>query len=193
MDRVPSNESVAWFAVRARARREKQVAGFLGDQGYECFLPLYKCRRRWSDRIKELELPLFPGYLFCRFNAQRRLPVLMTPGVVDVVGVAKSPVPVSDAEIETVQTIIKSGLPSQPWPFVQVGQGVRIEYGALQGVEGVLLEFKGRHRLVVSITLLQRAVAVEIDRAWVTPVGRQPGLASTVFEFVPPVPVKVPV
>ena len=157
-----------WFGLQVRARYEKNAAALLRGKGYDPFLPVYRCRRRWSDRIKEVELPLFPGYLFCQFDVHNRLPVLKTPGVIRVVGVAGTPVPVDDTEIAAIQTIIRSGLSSQPWPFLQVGAKVRVEYGALCGLEGILLDFKGGHRLVVSVTLFQRSVAVEIDSAWVS-------------------------
>lgn len=159
-----------WFALQIRSRYEKTVATLLHGKGYELFLPLYKSRRYWSDRIKELELPLFPGYLFCRFNALDRLPILVTPGVIQVVGVGRRPVPVEDAEVAAIQMAIQSGLPRQPWPFLEIGQRVRVELGPLHGLEGILLHFKGRHRLVLSVTLLRRSVAVEIDDAWVCPI-----------------------
>ena len=160
-------ERYPWFALQVRARYEKNTAEMLRGQGYDPFLPLYKCRRRWSNRYKMLELPLFPGYLFCRFDVHNRLPILKTPGVILVLGIARTPVPIDDTEIDAIRTIVGSGLQSQPWPFLQVGARVRIEYGALCGIEGILLHFRGRHRLIVSVTLLQRSVAVEIDRDWV--------------------------
>jgi transcription antitermination factor NusG len=162
--------SYPWFALQVRACCEKAVATLLDEKGYELFLPLYKSRRRWSDRIKKVELPLFPGYLFCRFDIQNRLPILKTPGVFQVVGIGKAPIPIDQAEISAIQTLVRSGLPSQPWPFLRVGERARINYGALCGLEGILLNFKERDRLVLSATLLQRSVAVEIDAAWVCPI-----------------------
>jgi transcription antitermination factor NusG len=156
-----------WFALQVRARHEKNIAKMLRGKGYDPFLPLYKCRRRWSNRYKMLELPLFPGYLFCRFDVHNRLPILKTPGVILVLGVARTPVPIHNAEIDAVRTIVDSGLQSQPWPFLQIGARVKIEHGALSGLDGILLGPRGRHRLIVSVTLLQRSVAVEIDGAWV--------------------------
>jgi transcription antitermination factor NusG len=158
-----------WFAVRVRARYENVVARCLKAKGYECFLPTYWSKRRWSDRVKELELPLFPGYFFCRFHLEDRLPVLKTPSLISIVGIAQNPIPVDEAEIEAVRTLVNSGLRHQPWPYVSIGQKVRIEYGALRGLEGILQSFKGRHRIVVSVTLLQRSVAAEIDSSWVSP------------------------
>jgi transcriptional antiterminator RfaH len=154
-----------WFALQVRTRYESGVASFLEGSGYELFLPLYTCRRRWSDRIKKVETPLFPGYLFCRFDPQDRLPILKTPGVIQIAGYNRSPSPVEDSEIQAIQALMASGLPNQPWPFLGIGDRVRIEAGPLRGHEGTLVDFKGSHRLVLSITLLQRSVAVEIDSA----------------------------
>src|SRR2546425_11631971 len=124
----PSNGTYPWFALRVRSRYENTVATILGGKGYEWFLPLYKSRRPWSDRIKEIQLPLFPGYIFCRFDLQHRLPILTTPGVVTVVGIGKRPIPIDDAEIAAIQAAVRSGIPSRPWPFLRIGQRVRVEY-----------------------------------------------------------------
>jgi len=167
-----SQENLRWFALRIRSKHEVMVATALHSKGYEEFLPLYRSRRRWSDRFKETHRPLFPGYVFCRFDVNRRLPILVTPAVMLIVGSGKTPLPVDDAEIATLQSIVKSGLKAQPWPFLQVGQRVRIDQGALEGIEGVLLGLRKPHRLVVSVTLLQRSVAVEIDDQWATPISQ---------------------
>jgi transcription antitermination factor NusG len=158
-----------WFALQVRTQHEKSVAQFLSGRSYEWFLPLYKCRKRWSDRVKEVETPLFPGYLFCRFNPLERLPILQTPGVIQIVGYNRQPVAIEESEIQAIQMLVVSGLPKQPWPFLHTGEKVQIESGPLRGMVGILTDFKGKHRLIISITLLQRAVAVEIDSALVTP------------------------
>ena len=176
------HQELSWFALQIRARRESGVASILEGKGYELFLPLYTCRKRWSDRIKHVETPLFPGYLFCRFNAQDRFPILSTPGVIQVVGYNRLPVAVEDSEIQAIQTLVASGLPNQPWPFLEVGDRVRIEGGALRGLEGILVEFRGHHRLVLSISLLHRAVAVEIDSASVKSLRASPDLRSKAAE-----------
>jgi transcription antitermination factor NusG len=163
-----------WFALQVRARHEMGVADHLRGKGYEWFLPLYKCRKRWSDRMKIVDAPLFPGYLFCRFNPQERLPILKTPGVTQIVGFNGHPAPVDETEISAVQTLLESGLSSQPWPFLAAGDRVRIESGPLRDLEGILVKFKGDHRLVLSVTLLQRSVAVEIDSAFVTSLRSSP-------------------
>src|SRR5271154_1450584 len=173
--------SCFWFALQVRSRYEKKVATFLDGKGYEWFLPVCKDRKRWSDRIKQVELPLFPGYLFCRFDAQHRLPILKTPGVVQIVGYNRQPVPVDEAEIAAIQTLVSSGVPNQPCSFVEIGDRVEIGSGPLRGLEGILVESRGRHKFVLSVSLLQRSVAVEIDAMSVTPVYSNSD--STVREF----------
>ena len=155
----------------------------LRGQAYSPFLPLYKCARRWSHRSKILELPLFPGYLFCRFNAQHRLPILKIPSVIQVLGVGRTPIPINECEISAIQTVVASGLNSQPWPLLEIGTHVRIEDGPLCGLEGILLDFRGRHRLIISVTLLRRAVAVEIDRTWTSPVMNRTNQQGKVLEL----------
>jgi transcription antitermination factor NusG len=174
-----SPNSLPWFAVQTRPRWEKFVKHALESKGFEAFLPSYKSRRRWSDRIKELDLPLFAGYLFCRVSLEeRRLPVLTTPGVRQIVGMGGTPIAVPQCEIDTVRAIVTSGLATRPWPFVEVGDRVRLRGGSLDGVEGVLISTKTHHRLVVSIEILRRSVAVEIDQAWVEAVGPLPRPAT---------------
>src|SRR5208282_4179869 len=167
-----------WFAIQVRARYEQGVADHLDGKGYEWFLPLYKRRKRWSDRIKEVEAPLFPGYLFCRINPQDRLPILKTPGVIQIVGCNRTPIAVDELEMQAIQRMVASGIPNQPWPFLAAGDRVRIDSGPLSGLEGILVEFKGNHRLVLSVSLLQRSVAVEIDSAFVSSLrsSSRPGL-----------------
>ena len=165
----PTATQLPWFALQVRSRREKLVADHLWGKGYELFLPLYNAKRHWTDRIKDVEAPLFPGYLFCRFDPHNRLPILKTPWVIRVVGFNQSPVPVDVAEINSIRRLVSSGVPSQPCPYLALGDVVRIESGPLRGLKGILSKFKGNHRLVVSISLLQRSVAVEIDSALVTP------------------------
>lgn len=161
-----------WFALQVRSRAEKSVASQLEGRGYEICLPAQQLRRQWSDRIRMVEMPLFPGYVFCRFNPNDRLPVLTTPGVMQVVGFGKGPQPVDEADMCAVQAIVASGLPVQPWPFLRSGDRVRIHCGSLRDVEGILLELRGSFRVIVSVPLLQRSVSVEIDRAWVSPAGQ---------------------
>lgn len=166
----PAEMLPQWFALAVKPNHERAAAQVLGWKGWETFLPLYRCRRRWSDRIKELELPLFAGYVFCRFPVRDKSRILSTPSVVSIVGFAGKPVAVSDEEIELVRKMSTSGLRVGPWPYLRVGQRVRIEAGPLCGLEGILLQLKDAWRVVVSIELLQRSVAAEVDRDTVSPV-----------------------
>lgn len=163
--------SLPWFAVRVRSNREQVVSLHLREKGYQEFSPSYRIERQWSDRKKIIDQPLFPGYVFCRLNPHDRLPVLQVPGVVGLVGVGKVPEKVPESELDRVRMLLQSGLLVTPWPFLQIGQHVVIERGPLEGLEGILLREKGALRLIVSITLLQRSVSAEIDRAWVRPVN----------------------
>jgi transcription antitermination factor NusG len=162
------NQQWPWYAIMVRTNREKIATMLLENAGYHCYLPLTKCTRRWSDRVKESEVPLFPGYLFCRMNPHNRLPVLMTPGVIQIVGMGKMPVPVEEQEITAIQRVGKSGLPTMPWPFLQVGHVAQVEEGPLQGMTGIVIRIKSGMKLVLSVNLLQRSVAVEIDRSWIS-------------------------
>lgn len=162
----------AWYALRVQSKLGSLASAALCGKGYEVYLPLYRSRRRWSDRVKELDLPLFPGYMFCRFDAGNRLPVLATPGVISVVGAGKSAIPVDNEELEAIKTILRSGLAAGPWPFLSVGSRVHIEHGPLAGMDGIITNTDKAFRLVVSVSLLQRSIAVEIDREWARPIAR---------------------
>ena len=167
----PESGSQRWFALQVRTRWESSTAVLLSGKGYETLLPTYKTKRRWSKGLKEIVAPLFPGYVFCQFDVRKRLPVLVTPGVLSVVSCGRIPLPVDDGEISAIQQVMSSGLHAEPWPYLELGQRIRIESDALQGLEGILINFKGNHRIVVSVSLLRRSVALEIDRSCVTPVG----------------------
>jgi transcription antitermination factor NusG len=156
--------SLGWYALHVRRRFEKVVAGMLRNKGYEGFLPVYRRERRWSDRIKQIELPLFPGYVFCKFDLSTRLQILTIPGVNAVVGFGKKIMPIDESELEAVRNLLKSGQFCEPTPFIGVGNRVRVESGPLAGAEGFVINVKNALRLVISITMLQRSVAVEIDR-----------------------------
>lgn len=160
-----------WYALQVRTRWESSTSLILSGKGYEAFLPTYKTKKRWNRRFREVNAPLFPGYVFCRFDAQKRLPILVTPGVIAVVGRGRIPLPVDDDEVAAIQTAVASGLRVEPWPFLELGQKVRIQSDSLQGLEGILISFKGNQRIVVSVSLLRRSVALEIDRSCVQPIG----------------------
>ena len=170
-----------WFALVVKPRHEKAVEQNLRLRGLEPFVPLYSSRRSWSDRVKTVDFPLFPGYAFCRFSVLNRLAVLNTPGVASIVGFAKADTPVEDSEISAIQAILRSGLPVQPWPYLHPGTRVRIRGGALAGVEGTLLREKGVCHVVLSVELLQRSVAVEVDRELVSALDASPMVALSSF------------
>jgi transcription antitermination factor NusG len=159
-----------WYALQVRTRWEASTATLLSGKGYQTFLPTFKTAKRWGGETGDLTAPLFPGYVFCQFDSHNRLPVLVTPGVIAVVGRGRIPVPVEDSEIEAIQVMVSSGLQTEPWPYLEIGQRVRLEGGALSGLEGILASFKGSCRIVVSVSLLQRSVALEIDRSRVSPI-----------------------
>lgn len=167
----PRSDGYPWFAVRVKSNREKVTAVTLRGMGYEDFLPVYRSVRRYSARTRTIEFPLFPGYVFGRFNPNDRLPVLSIPGVLHIVGISRVPLPVDTGEIEAIRRVVTSRVFAEPWPFLGVGERVVIERGPLGGVEGIVVALKKGLRLVISVTLLQRSVAVEIDREWVRPSG----------------------
>jgi len=155
-----------WFAIRVKSNRERVAQQHLTGKGYEVFLPVYSCPRN-DGRKPAIEMPLFPGYLFCRFDVTNRLPVLVVPGVVHIVGFGKQPVAVDESELESVRILIQAGLPLRPDEPYTIGQSVRIQKGPLAGAEGVILGL-GEKRLVVSISLLQRSISVVLAREWIS-------------------------
>jgi transcription antitermination factor NusG len=185
MPEKPHNDAFAdtsgperWYALRVRSRCEKAVQRALLARGYDHFLPLHRRTSKWSDREREVQFPLFPGYIFSRFDFARRVPILCIPGVIHIVGNGNIPIAIKEHELKAIARFLDSGLPLTPWPYLQIGQAVVVRHGSLAGVEGILLKLKGRTRLVVSVALLQRSVAVEIERDWVTPMGSAPDARS---------------
>ena len=171
------HDALSWFAIRVRPRYEKQVAQSIESKSIKTFLPLYAARRRWSDRTKDLQRPLFDGYVFCHIDVAKRLPVLVTPGVMHFVGIGKTPLPVDDGEIAAIQRVVRSGSVVRSWPFLREGERVRVDDGPLRNVEGILLRAGDTDQVVISVSLLQRSIAVEVERVWLTPIRawlRQP-------------------
>jgi transcription antitermination factor NusG len=158
-----------WYALYVRSRHEKVVESGLRGKGYSAFSPFYRTKRKRVDRTAEIDVPLFPGYVFCYFDSNARLPILVTPGIVGVVGPGNRPEPVDDTEIASIRTIALSGRPVQPWPFLRSGQRIRLQAGPLTGAEGIFLRVKDEHQLVVSLTLLQRSISVVIEKDAVSP------------------------
>jgi transcription antitermination factor NusG len=159
-----------WYAAYTRAQHEKRVAAELGAREVEHFLPLYSSVRRWKDRRVQLDLPLFPGYVFVRLALRDRLRVLQIPSVVRFVGFNGQPTALPDAEMETMRSGLSQSLRAVPHPFLTVGRRVRISGGPFAGLEGVLKCRKSCMRVVVSLGLIQRSVAVDVDIADVRPV-----------------------
>jgi len=164
-----ANSECLWYALHVRYRHERAVERALNGLGYPAFSPHYQMKRKRADRTKIIAVPLFPGYVFSHFQAERRLPILKISGVVSVVGAGNIPEAITTSEIESLQALVKSSRSVQPWPFLKAGHKIRIAAGALAGVEGILLEVKNQYRLIVSVTLLQRSVAVTIDQDSVVP------------------------
>jgi len=167
VDESYSPDPMPWFGLHTRSNHEKVTATVLSHKGYEHYLPTYKSKKRWSDRVVESERPLFPGYVFCRFDPKVRLPILTTPGVISVVGFGNDPAPIDNSEIEAVQAVINSGLHAEPCAFLREGQRIRVTQGSLSGLEGLLVRKKSEWRMVVSVAMLQRSISVEIDREWI--------------------------
>lgn len=152
-----------WVAVQVRPGWESRSAYLLRENGYEEFLPMYQQKRTWADRTKIVRAPLFGGYLFLRFNAHNRQPVISTPGIIRFVGPGHAPTPICDAELEALQITTKAAVTYGPCAFLGVGQEVEVRTGPLCGLRGKVVQFKNRHRLIISVSLLQRSVFAEID------------------------------
>jgi transcription antitermination factor NusG len=154
-----------WYALYTCANHEKQVAAQLDMRAVEHFLPLYSSVRRWKDRRVTLELPLFPGYVFTRLALRDRLRVLEIPSVVRLVGFNGQPAALPNEEMEILRAGLRQNLLAEPHPFLTVGRRVRITGGPFAGLEGVLKRKKSRLRVVVTLELIQRSVAVDVDAA----------------------------
>lgn len=178
-----SNAPDPWYALQVRTGGEPTSKLILERKGYPVFLPANLDARRYSDRIKKVKAPLFPGYLFCRLDPAFRVQILQTPGVQSIVGIGGSPTAIDESEIEAIRIAVSSGSTTQPWDYLKTGDQVRIDFGAMSGLTGILVRSQGTDRLVLSVTLLQRSIAVEINRDWVTPVKpafviRRPAVSS---------------
>jgi transcription antitermination factor NusG len=165
-------EHLGWYAIQVASKKEKRVESILVEKGYECFLPLYAKRTAWSDRIKVTEAPLFRGYVFSRFDVRHRLPVLVTPNVQAIVGSGKIPVAIPDRDLEAIRVALRTGMLVEPHDCLQEGDLVRVTKGPLAGIEGTFLKYRSGCRLILSVPLIQRSVAVEIDRLYVEPVSQ---------------------
>ena len=163
----PLSEESRWHALYVRSRHEKSVHAQLDGKSEDVFLPLYSTKRKWADRWKTVTLPLFPGYVFCRFDANTRSSVLATSGVIDLVRIGTQPAAIHEHEIEAIQRVVSSSLQAEPCADLITGAPVMLSEGPLKGMSGTLMEVRKSLRLVVSVELLRRSVLVEIDRDWV--------------------------
>jgi transcription antitermination factor NusG len=169
-NRLPADfVETKWYAVYTWAHHEKRVAEQMGQRQIQGFLPVYRSIRRWKDRRKEIEMALFPSYVFVHLALKDRVRVLEIPGVVNIVSARGKPTPLADHEIESFQRGLQGCVRMEPHPFLQVGRRMRVQAGPMAGLEGILLRRKDGLRLVVSIEILMRAVAVEIDEGDVEP------------------------
>jgi transcription antitermination factor NusG len=164
-------ESRAWFALQTLSRHEKKVAAELQNKGVTPFVPLIASQRQWSDRKRNVELPVFPGYVFVHMpqTSSARGAILRTQGVTRFLGNRGAGVPIPEGEIENIRRLIDQGVPFEQHPYLQVGKRVRIRSGSLDGVEGILVAINGDHSMVVSVDLIQRSLAVKITGFWVEP------------------------
>ncbi len=174
-----------WYAVSVSSRKEAFTATVLRGKGLEVYLPTYILRRRAGKRTTLVHQPLFPGYIFSRLDLNNRLPVLVTQGVVAIVGFGGRPMPLPDNDVLNVQRMVESGQLAEPVPYLEVGQRVRVFEGPLAGVDGFLERYKGSDRLILSIALLQRSIAVEVDRETVEPLERFEGICRPINRVGP--------
>jgi len=161
--KAPGSEQ--WYALYTCPRHEKRVAEQIERRSFSCFLPLYRSVRRWKDRRKELDLALFPGYVFVRMALANRLRVLQLPGVVRLVSFHGQPAALPTEEIEALQNRLSRGPKIEPHPYLRAGRRVQVRSGPMQGLEGIIVRTKDRCRVVLSIDLIMRSVAVEVDEA----------------------------
>jgi transcription antitermination factor NusG len=153
-----------WYAVHTRSNFEVRVADQLSAKNIENYLPAYEEMHQWQDRKRKVLVPLFPGYVFVRVgHTQARLPLLQTSGVVRIVGQGGKAEPVSDHEVEAIRNVLKSNTRCFAHPFLREGAWVRVKRGPLKGVEGFLVRLKKQSRLVISVNVLSKSVATEVD------------------------------
>jgi transcription antitermination factor NusG len=160
-----------WYAAYTSANHEKRVAEQLVQRSVEYFLPVYESVRCWKDRRVKLDMPLFPGYVFVRIALRDRLCVQQVPGIARLVGFGNMPTALPEDEMQALRASLRRGVRAQPHPFLTVGQRVRVKNGPMVGLQGVLKRRKSQARLVVSLELIQRAIAVEVDEADLEPMA----------------------
>jgi transcription antitermination factor NusG len=160
-----------WYAAYTNPRHEKRVGQQMEGNRIDCFVPLYKSVRRWKDRRKQLELPLFPGYVFVHLALKDRLQVLRLPGVVQLVSFNGKPAPLPNSEIDGLRDRLIQNVHAEPHPYLKVGRRVRVHSGPIAGLEGILVRRKDKFRVVISIHMIQRSIAVEVDESEIEPLN----------------------
>lgn len=171
---MPTNHSALhpfWIAIRVRTRYETAVARMLENKGYELFLPMRSVCKQWSDRSKKVLYPLFPGYVFCRLDSASCGPIVTTPGVIYILKTGDTMASIPQEEIAALQLIAHTKAPAEPYPYLAAGDRVQIESGPLTGVRGILLDRGNGVRLVISVSLIQNSISVEVDRCNVAPLA----------------------
>jgi len=164
--------SARWYAVTTQPRHEKVVAQQLQAKSIETFLPLLSTSSRWKDRRVLIERPIFPGYVFTHIELKDRHHVFSVPSVVRMLSFSGAPAAIDDAEIEAVRLCLTYGDKPEPHPFPQAGELVRVKSGPLQGLEGIVTRQKNQCRIVVSIALIHKSIAAEIDAHLLEPLGQ---------------------
>jgi len=174
-----------WYAVYTKHQHEKVVARNLAGKRFEIFLPLYASARSWKDRVKVLSLPLFPCYVFLKGDLERRLEIVMTPGVHALVSYSSRPAVIPSGEIEDIRKALGSGLGVEPHPFLECGDWVRVKCGPLAGIRGILVRKRDAYRVVLSVEMLGQAAAVEVDAALLEHLVGKPPAASSALSQSP--------
>jgi transcription antitermination factor NusG len=172
MDQRQQSNEQPWYALAVKHQHENAVTSGLRETGFETLLPLYKSLRKWSDRTRQIEAPVFPGYVFAHFPYDDRVRVLRIPAVRSIVAFNGKPATLTPAELVGIRAAVESKLPLRPWPFLKPGDLVRLDRGPLKGLEGTLVQEKDCFRFVISVGILQRSVAVEVSPEMIVPLRR---------------------
>jgi transcription antitermination factor NusG len=160
---IHMNSDYPWYALQTKPKNERKVGRLLELKGYECIAPTYRLKRKWSDRTVQIDFPLFPGYVFCRFNSSSLGKAVLTQGVIRIVGFGGKPAEVAPEEIKALRLLAQSDVLREPWKYLPDGTLALVESGPLTGVQGIICADKTRRRLVISVTLLQRSVGIQLD------------------------------
>jgi transcription antitermination factor NusG len=173
-DQAQSNSGLQWFALSVTPKLTQLVLTALEHKGYDCFTPLQSTTRKRRDQAADVQVPAFPGYVFARVDVRFRLPILVTPGVRGIVGYGRRPAPVDDGEILALRRVMQSQLPAKSAPYLRSGDRVQLVEGPLSGLTGLLIKHKGADRVLVQVTLINQALAVDVDSAWVRSLDAEP-------------------